>query len=87
VSTRTGAVRQLTDDPGDDWDPAFTPDGGQIVWSASRGGSLEIWLANADGSGARQLTHGGHGAENPTLTPSGWVVYTDHNPDGAVRGV
>jgi serine/threonine protein kinase len=87
VSTRTGVVRQLTDDPGDDWDPAFTPDGRQIVWSSSRGGGLEIWISNADGSAARQLTHAGHGAENPTLTPDGWVVYTDDNPDGAVRGV
>jgi Tol biopolymer transport system component len=87
VSARTRAVRQVTDDPGDDWDPAFTPDGRQIVWSSSRGGSLEIWIADADGSGARQLTHGGRGAENPTVTPGGWVVYADDNPHAALRGI
>jgi hypothetical protein len=35
----------ITDDPADDWDPAFTPDGRKILWSSSRRGHLEIWMA------------------------------------------
>jgi Tol biopolymer transport system component len=37
----------------------FSPDGRQIVFCSARsGGSLELWIASADGSGARQLTRG-----------------------------
>src|SRR5215469_15985467 len=43
LSTKTGELRRLTDDPGHDWDPALTPDGKHIVWSSSRSGNLEIW--------------------------------------------
>jgi TolB protein len=87
LSTKTGAIRQITDDPADDWDPAFTPDGRQIVWSSGRGGSLEIWIANVDGSGARQVTKGGKGAENPTMTRDGWIVYTNDDPDPEAIGI
>ena len=64
-------VRRITDDGAEDWDPAFTPDGKKIVWSSGRSGNLEIWIANADGSGARQISHDGVDAENPTATPDG----------------
>ncbi|MGD8377227.1 MAG: protein kinase [Acidobacteriota bacterium] len=78
----TGAVRQLTDDPAQDWDPAFTPDGSNVLWSSDRSGHLEIWIAAADGSGARQLTRDGEDAENPTATPDGeWILYWTGNPD------
>ncbi len=67
----------MTDDPAQDWDPGFTPDGRNLVWSSDRSGNLEIWIAGADGSGARQLTRDGAGAENPTATPDGaWIVYS-----------
>ena len=84
VNTRSGAVRQLTDDEARDWDPAYVGDGSKIVWSSDRGGNLEIWIANADGSGARQVSQDGVGAENPTATPDGeWIVYMTSNPDKA----
>jgi Tol biopolymer transport system component len=81
VSTRTSAVRRITDDAADDWDPAFTPDGKQILWSSSRSGHFEIWICAADGTGARQLTNDGFDAENPTATQDGkWIVYNSQNP-------
>jgi serine/threonine protein kinase/Tol biopolymer transport system component len=81
LSTRSGALKQLTDDPAQDWDPAFTPDGKHILWSSDRGGHLEIWMANADGSGARQLSHDGADAENPTTGSDGeWIVYGGGDP-------
>ena len=43
------------------WDiqPQFSPDGTQLVFTSSRSGeALDIWLASADGSNPRQLTHG-----------------------------
>src|SRR5262249_15308902 len=56
VSTKTNAVRRLTDDEAEDWDPAFTRDGKKLVWSSNRTGAFEIWIAESDGNGARQLT-------------------------------
>jgi Tol biopolymer transport system component len=79
VSTKDGSVRRLTDDPGEDWDPAFTPEG-KLLWSTNRSGHFEIWTAEADGSGAHQLSHDGVDAENPTCAPDGWIVYNSGNP-------
>ncbi|HEU5251097.1 MAG TPA: protein kinase, partial [Thermoanaerobaculia bacterium] len=74
VSTKSGAIRRLTHDAADDWDPGFLPDG-RILWSSNRSGPFEIWIAEGDGSGAKQLTNDGFGAQNPTATPDGsWVV-------------
>ena len=79
ISLETGAVRRLTDDPTDDWDPAFTPDG-RLLWSSNRTGHFEVWTADADGSGARQLSHDGADAENPTSTPDGkWIAYASND--------
>jgi serine/threonine protein kinase len=80
VSTETGAIRRLTRDAAEDWDPGFLPDG-RLLWSSNRGGRFEIWIAQADGSGARQLTQDGMSAQNPTATPDGsWVVYSSGHP-------
>jgi WD40 repeat protein len=74
ISTVDGMIRRLTDDPADDWDPAFTPDG-KLVWTSHRSGNFEIWIADSDGSGARQLSHDGMDAENATATRDGWIIY------------
>jgi len=81
IDLATGALRQVTDDAAQDWDPAYMPDGRQILWSSNRGGaSYEVWLANADGSGARQVTRDGVSAQNPTATADGsWIVYWSSN--------
>jgi TolB protein len=86
LSTRTGAMRAVVDDPAEEWDPAWTPDGRSILWSSNRSGNLEIWMANRDGTGVRQVTHDGVDAQNPTMTRDGqWIVYSTANP--AHRGL
>jgi Tol biopolymer transport system component len=72
----------VTDDGAQDWDPSYFDDGRQIVWSSDRvHGNLEIWIAQADGSGARQVTRDGVSAQNPTATRDGkWIVYWSGNP-------
>jgi len=38
--------------------PQFSPDGRRVVFESERTGEHEVWLAEADGSSPRQLTHG-----------------------------
>jgi eukaryotic-like serine/threonine-protein kinase len=56
-----------------DYNPQFSPDGRRIAFSSGRSGDVEeIWLASADGSGARQLTHGpGTRQTLPAWSPDG----------------
>jgi TolB protein len=40
--------------------PTVSPDGQQIAFRSDRTGTVELYIINADGSGVRQLTNGGH---------------------------
>lgn len=42
-----------------DFNPQFSPDGSRIAFESTRSGSMEIWVANSDGSTEMQLTHFG----------------------------
>lgn len=81
LTLATGAVRRLTEDQTEDWDPALIDGGRKLLWSSGRSGHLEIWIGDADGTGARQVTSDGVDAQNPTATPGGeWIVYNSGNP-------
>ena len=74
-------MRRLIVAAGDDWDPAYTRDGKNVLWSSNRSGNYEVWSAESDGGRARRLTDDGVDAENPTSTPNGaWIVYASANP-------
>lgn len=63
VDVATGSFRQITRDTAARYnDPTFSPDGKQIVYrykphKRDRHEKSELWIANADGTAARQLTH------------------------------
>ncbi len=63
VDSKSGTFRQLTTDTSAMYrDPAFSPDGRQIVFAykpkrRDRNAHEELYIMNADGSGMRQLTH------------------------------
>lgn len=80
VQPATGAIRRLTDDPADDFDPHVMADG-RLLFSSRRTGHFEIWMAEADGTAPRQVSNDGRDAENPSATPDGaWIVYSSANP-------
>jgi Tol biopolymer transport system component len=58
VDAVTGAARKLAahTEPYDDEVPAWFPDGKSLAYQSSRTGRMEVWVMNADGSQARQLT-------------------------------
>ena len=49
-------LANLTDNPADESDFDWSPDGAKILFSSNRGGDYDLYVMNADGSGVRQLT-------------------------------
>jgi Tol biopolymer transport system component len=75
-------AKQIMPATGDTWGLAWTPDG-RIVYASDQSGSVEIWIMNADGSGARPLTSDKIFKLVPTVSPDGrYVVYTSASNGG-----
>ena len=58
--------------------PEFSPDGRRVAFESERTGEHEVWLAEADGSSPRQLTHGpGLMQGSPRWSPDGRRIAFD----------
>jgi dipeptidyl aminopeptidase/acylaminoacyl peptidase len=51
-----GETRRITNNRAEDWEPAWSPDGREIVFMSQRSGHFELYLMNPDGVGVRRLT-------------------------------
>jgi dipeptidyl aminopeptidase/acylaminoacyl peptidase len=49
-------VRQVTNDPAHDRNPAWSPDGKWIAFESTRSGDSQIWLVSPEGGEPKQLT-------------------------------
>ncbi|HYU58410.1 MAG TPA: hypothetical protein VEO00_10225, partial [Actinomycetota bacterium] len=67
---------QLTDDPADDSQPAWSPDGTRIAFVSQRDDANrgDIFVMSADGSGLTQLTSGRDWDRSPHWSPDGSVI-------------
>jgi len=63
-------------------DVTYSPDGKRIAFVQESQGHEHVFVANADGSGATQITDGSEDDESPTFSPDG-----SHVAFCAVRGV
>jgi molecular chaperone DnaK len=72
------AVRQVTfGDAGPVNDPSWSPDGKTIAYTHGPGNGIsDIWLIDADGRNARQLTDDPEREMDPTWSPEGtWIGF------------
>ncbi|MFN2415596.1 MAG: winged helix-turn-helix domain-containing protein [Pyrinomonadaceae bacterium] len=62
---------------------SWAPDG-RIVYASMAGGGWDIWVMNADGTGAKQLTVGARSNYGPSVSPDGRrVVFVSNRAGGA----
>lgn len=74
-------LRQLTDNDGVDFDPAWSPDGRQIVFAhrPTVNDDSEIMVMNVDGSNVRQLTDNEFSDTDPDWSPDGeWIAFASN---------
>ena len=78
------AQLNLTRHHAKDYDPAWSPDGTQIVFSSDRGGGLfDLYLMNADGTNVRKVFKSKAYRRRPTWSPDGKsIAYESGKPLG-----
>lgn len=76
-------VRDLSNSPASDFDPALSPDGGRVVFTSTRSGNGDLYVVNQDGSGLTQLTGSRYSDSNPAWSPDGRsIVFASGGPGG-----
>ena len=66
--------RNLTNDPGDDFNPDWSPDGKRVAFASNRTGQTHIYVMDANGSNLRQLTTDVKGGLNPRWSRDGAMI-------------
>ena len=67
-------ITRLTNDPGDDGQPTWSPGGTHIAFVSNRDGYYNLYIMNADGSNIVQRTF--------SVDPNGWIAGLTWAPDG-----
>jgi TolB protein len=81
--------KRLTDSPGLDAFPAWSPDGERIVFATDRDGNWELYVMDAEGAGLRRLTNTPEDESSPAWSPDGEKIayVTDVIRDNETIGV
>jgi len=71
-----GTATRITSGPAFDMQPRFSPDGKRLAFSSDRDGLWNIWVMDADGKNARQVSSERRWFVNsPTWSPDGTYIF------------
>jgi Tol biopolymer transport system component len=76
------SVRVLTRGLGQDRQPAFSPDGRQVIFSSNRSGNVDLWTVDTGTGEVRQLTDDPGDDWDPAFTPDGQHIIWSSNRSG-----
>jgi len=68
------ALKALTTGPGENTQPAWSPDGRRIAFTSMRDGNMEIYVMDADGGHVRRLTEHPLADNAPEWSPDGRTI-------------
>jgi TolB protein len=72
----SGARKNFADYPGMIGSPAVSPDGRKVAMVLAKGGSVNIYVGDADGGGVKQLTFTAEDNSSPCWSPDGkWICF------------
>ncbi|MCL5075123.1 MAG: hypothetical protein M1136_05655 [Chloroflexi bacterium] len=73
LTLSNGRLVALTNDKEGDYDPAWSPDGLFIAYTARSGGRDDLWIMDAKGTSPQQLTDLGR-CRSPAWSPDGQII-------------
>ena len=88
LDVSTGAVRRLTSDGAENFEPAWSPDGMQIAFQSTREGRSDLYVMNLENARVRWLTGRAGFNDLPRWSPDGsWLTFNSsrdgiHGPLG-----
>lgn len=77
-----GGQQRLTENPAEDYSPAWSPDGKRLAFVSTRDGNAEVYVMNADGTGQTRLTNNTASDLRPAWSPDGTRIAFVTNRDG-----
>ncbi|HEY4485770.1 MAG TPA: Tol-Pal system beta propeller repeat protein TolB, partial [Nitrospiria bacterium] len=69
ISPDGAKLAQLTDGPGEDESPSWSPDGKHLIFSSTRLSSGDLFMMNADGMEMERMTFSGAKNNGPSWSP------------------
>jgi Tol biopolymer transport system component len=83
VNANGSQLRRLTNGAAPDFDPAWSPDGKQIVFRSQRTGSSQIYVMKADGTDQRNISRTLEDNWGPAWSPDGaWIAFNSARGTG-----